>query len=422
VTFRPQFALVCVYSLATTLAAGTLLPVLPLYVRGPLDGGDIAVGIVMSGALLVAALAQPVLGRLADRRGRRLLLLGGPLVFSSFVAFFPLASDPAALFAARAAAGVGDAACIVGSVTMINDLAPEGRRGEAYSLYSLAAWAGLGLGPVIGDFVHRAWSFDAVWIVAIGLSLSGAALALALPETRPQTTRARPAFALFNRAAAIPGIVIALEMFGFAALVVFSPLYARELGMQGAGLVLLVNAAVLVAMRVLGRRLPDRVGPRRAASAGVLLAAGGIGLAAALVAMRVLGRRLPDRVGPRRAASAGVLLAAGGIGLAAALGSPAGLYLGAAVFGAGHALLYPALFLLAVGRAREDERSAALGSLKALEGLGFAAGAAFIGLVASLGGYGVAFAAGAAITAAGLIPLRTLLPSSRLERPAVEVR
>ena len=128
-TFRPQFALVCVYSLATTLAAGTLLPVLPLYVRGPLDGGDIAVGIVMSGALLVAALAQPVLGRLADRRGRRLLLLGGPLVFSSFVAFFPLASDPAALFAARAAAGVGDAACIVGSVTMINDLAPEGRRG-----------------------------------------------------------------------------------------------------------------------------------------------------------------------------------------------------------------------------------------------------------------------------------------------------
>jgi MFS family permease len=268
---------------------------------------------------------------------------------------------------------------------MINDLAPEGRRGEAYSLYSLAAWAGLGLGPVIGDFVHRASSFDAVWIVAIGLSLSGAALAFALPETRPQTTRPRPAFALFNRAAAIPGIVIALEMFGFAALVVFSPLYARELGMQGAGLVLLVNAAVLVAMRVLGRRLPDRVGPRKAASAGVVLAAGGIGLAAAL-------------------------------------GSPAGLYLGAAVFGAGHALLYPALFLLAVGRAREDERSAALGSLKALEGLGFAAGAAFIGLVASLGGYGVAFAAGAAITAAGLIPLRTLLPSSRLERPAVEVR
>ena len=383
--FRPQFALVCIYSLATTLAAGTLLPVLPLYVRGPLDGGDVAVGLVMSGALLVGALAQPILGRLADRRGRRLLLLGGPLVFSSFVAFFPFADDPAALFALRAAAGVGDAACIVGAVTMVNDLAPDSRRGEAYSLYSLSAWAGLGLGPVIGDFVHRATSFDAVWVVAIGLSLSGALLAVTLPETRPQTARPRRAFALFSRYAAIPGAVIALEMFGFAALVVFSPLYARELGMQGAGLVLLVNAAVLVAMRVLGRRLPDRVGPRRAASSGVMLAAGGIGLAAAL-------------------------------------GSPAGLYLGAAIFGAGHAILYPALFLLAVGRAPEDERSAALGSLKALEGLGFAFAAAFIGLAASLGGYGVAFAVAAAITATGLIPLRVFLPGSRLERPALEVR
>lgn len=382
---RPAFALVCLYSLLTTLASGSLLPVLPLYVRGPLDGGDVAVGIVMSGALLVGALAQPVLGRLADRRGRRLLLLGGPLVFCSFLALFPVASDPAALFALRAAAGVGDAACIVGAVTMVNDLAPDRRRGEAYSLYSLSAWAGLGLGPVIGDFVHRATSFQAVWIVAIALSLSGVAAALALPETRPETSRPRPAFALFSRYAAIPGAVIALEMFGFSALVVFSPLYAKELGMEGAGLVLLVNAAVLVAMRVLGRRLPDRVGPRRAASAGVLLAAGGLALAAAL-----------ER--------------------------PAGLYLGAAIFGAGHALLYPALFLLAVGRAPDDERSAALGSLKMLEGLGFAVGAAFIGLTASLGGYGVAFGVGAAITALGLVPLRTLLPRSRLERPAVEVR
>ena len=73
--FRPAFALVCLYSLLTTLASGSLLPVLPLYVRGPLDGGDVAVGIVMSGALLVGALAQPVLGRLAHgpaRRGRGL--------------------------------------------------------------------------------------------------------------------------------------------------------------------------------------------------------------------------------------------------------------------------------------------------------------------------------------------------------------
>lgn len=374
---RPAFGLICLYSFSTGLASAALLPVLPLYVRGPVDGGDVAVGVVMSGGLLVAALAQPSLGRLADHRGTRLLLVGGPLVFGSFVALFPFAGSPGGLFWLRALAGVGDAACMVGALTVVNDLAPDERRGEAYSIFSLSIWAGLGLGPVVGDLVHRTHSFEAVWHVSIGLSLAGAVAALLLPETRLSRTTERPPFSVFSRWAAIPGVVMALEMFGFAALVVFTPLYARELGMGGAGLVLFVNAAVLVSLRVLGRRLPDRVGAKRSATVGVTLAA--------------LGLALP-----------------------ALVARPGGLYAGAAVFGAGHALLYPALFLLAVNRATKEERSAALGSLKACEGLGFAGGATLLGVVASLSGYGMVFAVAALATITGLLPLRLL--AARSER------
>ena len=45
-----------------------------------------------------------------------------------------------------------------------------------------------------------------MWIVAIGLSLSGALLAVTLPETRPQISRPRLAFAIFSRYAAIPSV------------------------------------------------------------------------------------------------------------------------------------------------------------------------------------------------------------------------
>jgi len=369
---RPAFGAVCLYSVLTTLAWAALLPVLPLFIQGPLGGGDIAVGLVLSGALLAAALVQPLVGAFADRRGRRLLLFGGPIVFSAAVVSFSFVETPEALFALRLAAGMGDAAFFVGAITLVSDLAPRGRQGEAYSVFSLSSWAGMGLGPVIGDVVLRAYSYEAVWLVCAALSLVALVVALFLPETRPARPPPRSGAWAFSRSAAIPGLVLALEVFGFAALLVFTPLYARELGMDGAGLVLLVNAIVLVSLRIFGRKLPDRLGARRAATAGVTLTA--------------LGLSLP-----------------------AIFAQPAGLYAGAAVFGSGHALLYPALFLLAVGRAPEHERSAAVGSLKACEGIGFAAGAAVLGVVASVAGYGAVFALAAVVTLTGVIPLRSAL-------------
>jgi MFS family permease len=373
---RRSFALVWLYSLLTTLAWAALFPVLPLYVRGPLEGGDVAVGVVMSGAPLIAGMAQPLLGRFADRRGRRLLLIGGPLVFGTFVLLFATAESPAAALAFRTAAGIGDAAFIVGAVTVVNDIAPEGRRGEAYSIFSLSVWAGMGLGPVLADLVLRTDSFTAVWVMCGVLSIAGIATALAVPETRPAAPVERARGRLFNRAAALPGLVLIFEIFGFAALLAFTPLYAKELGMHGAGLVLLVNAVVLLAMRIFGRRLPDQLGPRLSATAGVGISA--VGLA-----------------------------------LPAIVAHPAGLYAGAALFGAGHALSYPALLLLAVTRARADESSAAVGSLKACEALGQALGASLLGVVAAVSGYGAVFALAGAVCAAGLIPLRALAAERR---------
>jgi MFS family permease len=366
---RPAFALTWLYSLLTMLAWAALFPTLPLYVRGPLGGGDIAVGLVMAGAPLIAGIAQPLLGSFADRHGRRPLTIGGPLVFAACVLLFPLAQSPAALLALRLVAGLGDSAFIVGGVTVLNDIAPEGRRGEAYSIYSLASWGGVGLGPVIADVLRHAYSFEAVWLACAGVAVAATAIALMLPETRRPREPAERRPPILVRAAALPGIVLTCEIFGFSALLTFATLYAQELGMAGAGPVLLVNAAVLVAMRVFGRRLPDRLGAGRAAGLGLSLS--GVGLA-----------------------------------VPAVFAEPAALYLGAAVFGAGHALSYPALLMLAVERADPQQSSGAVGTLKACEAVGQAAGATVLGAMAAGAGYGAVFSLAAAATLIGLIPLR----------------
>ena len=62
------------------LAVGAVLPVLPRYVDGPLDGGKIAVGVVIGAYAITGLLLRPFAGRFADRRGRKPAVLIGSLL------------------------------------------------------------------------------------------------------------------------------------------------------------------------------------------------------------------------------------------------------------------------------------------------------------------------------------------------------
>ena len=64
-------------TLVSFLAIGAALPVLPRYITGPLDGGDVAVGVVAGAFAFTAIIARPFGGRLADRLGRKQVALIG---------------------------------------------------------------------------------------------------------------------------------------------------------------------------------------------------------------------------------------------------------------------------------------------------------------------------------------------------------
>ena len=163
-----------------------------------------------------------------------------------------------------------------------------------------------------------------------------------LPETAPSLAVGE-AFApsrLVHPAAVGPGLVLALTVLGFAGLGTFAALYARELGMDGAGVVFLVFSAVVVGTRIIGRQIPDRLGPKRTSGVALVLI------------------------------SAGLLT----IGV---WNVPAGLYAGTVVLAFGQALAFPALMTLAVNGAPASERSSVVGTFTAFTELGFAIGALF---------------------------------------------
>src|SRR6476646_12055404 len=80
-------------ALLAFLAIGAALPVLPGYVRGPLHGSDLAVGIVVGAFAITAVICRPLAGREADRRGRRVVLVAGALAMAIGGALYLLAGS-----------------------------------------------------------------------------------------------------------------------------------------------------------------------------------------------------------------------------------------------------------------------------------------------------------------------------------------
>ena len=127
----PVFVLITLATFAYFVSVGALIPTLPLYVEGPLGGGDVAVGLGIGAFSLSAVLLRPFSGRLSDVRGRRLLLVAGAALVVLSVAGYVLVSTFIPLLLLRLLTGAGEAFFYVGAAAAINDIAPDERRGEA---------------------------------------------------------------------------------------------------------------------------------------------------------------------------------------------------------------------------------------------------------------------------------------------------
>jgi MFS family permease len=374
------FAGVFAVTFSGLLAVGAVLPVLPRYVHGPLDAGNVAVGVVVGSYAVTGLLLRPFAGRLADHRGRKpTVLLGSVLVaFAGFLYLLPLGVP--GLIGARLLLGAGEGTVFTAGSAWIVDIAPPDRRGRVIGLYGLSVWAGLSIGPLIGELLLNASGYTLVWLFAGAAPLVGALIALRLPDPfhpKPADGEHHP---LIAREAIRPGTALALASLGYATVASFVVLHLDARGVGHGAVVFGVFATMVVLTRLIGGDLPDRVGPARVATAAALVEAVGLVI----------------------------------MGVAQTL---AVAVVGALAMGAAFSLLYPSLSLIVVGHVSETRRGAALGTFTAFFDAGIGFGAPLAGIAAALASYEGAFlfAAVVALVAAATIALtissrgRTLL-------------
>lgn len=164
---------VCVFGSFTTLVSlSMLLPFLPLYVRQLGVESTAAViqwsGVAFGATFLGTAATAPLWGRLADRYGRKAMLVRAAIGMAIVMSLIGVVHSVHQLVALRLIAGlVGGYSSA--STVMVGSQAPRERAGWALGILSTGALAGNLVGPLVGGLLPG-------WIGIRGTFFAGGAM------------------------------------------------------------------------------------------------------------------------------------------------------------------------------------------------------------------------------------------------------
>ena len=131
---------------------------------------------IVSGFLLGYVAMLPLIGRIADLRGRTPVLVGALVVFAFGSLITAAAYDLGSLVTGRFLQGVGGGGLVPVTLALVADLYPADRRGVPLGVVGAVQELGSVLGPLYGAVVlaFGTWR-DIFWInLAVGLVLAAA--------------------------------------------------------------------------------------------------------------------------------------------------------------------------------------------------------------------------------------------------------
>jgi len=287
--------------------------------------------VAMSFLLMAAAFLVPF-GRVADLYGRKRVFLYGLIVYTVFSFLSATSTSPILIIFYRAFQGVGGAMIFATATAILTSVFPLGERGKALGINAASIYLGLSLGPFLGGlmtqslgwrslFIFNAvigliaitivfWKLDGEWaeakgekfdligsttyglaliVMMYGMSLLPYGLGLLLVSLG---VLGLMIFIVWESRMRNPVLNISLfrnnVTFAFsnlAALINYSATFAvgyllslylqnvKGLSPQDAGMILLVQPAVMAISSPVAGRLSDKIEPRILASIGMALTA-----------------------------------------------------------------------------------------------------------------------------------------------------
>jgi MFS transporter, Spinster family, sphingosine-1-phosphate transporter len=155
---RTALAVLTALNLLNYIDRSVLNAVQPL-IQNEFHVSDAQVGRLTTVFLIFYTLAAPVMGPLADRYSRRLIIAVGAFAWSAVTLLTAVTYTYQALLVRHTLVGIGEASFVTISPTFVADLFPESKRGRVLGIFYMAIPVGFALGYLIGGYfgTHYGW-------------------------------------------------------------------------------------------------------------------------------------------------------------------------------------------------------------------------------------------------------------------------
>src|SRR6266404_4959253 len=167
---------------------GMVVPVRVLYAES--RGASLAIiGAMASSYLISNFLFQYPSGWLADRWGRKPMMMLSLFFQAALSAVYLLISDPLMFVFLRFAEGAAAAVFLPSARALINDAIPAKNRGEAFGIFSAFFNTGFLLGPALGGLLATT-GYATSYIGAVIFRLLAAIIVITMVRVRPRSEQA----------------------------------------------------------------------------------------------------------------------------------------------------------------------------------------------------------------------------------------
>lgn len=334
------------------------IPVLPQYVL-KLGGSEAMVGIVGGAFGLSSIIVRPWFGRLADQKGRKLMMMIGSGAFAILFLGFGRVTNPWGLVALRLAHGLCLALYLAASAAYIADYAPKDRRGEVLGIYQSARVISMAIFPAIGIYVLKSAGgnystlFLATFIVALVCFFIMVPIR-DMPASAAKGLKINLAKVFTQKVLFLCSLMLFGGSLVYGAILTFMPIFAEKRGVINYGIFFTIYAVATFFCRVLVGKATDKIGRRKVIIPFAILIAISVALFPLMHGYALL-----------------VLISV--------------------LFGFGYGALVPSLTALVIDFVKPEERGPALGFFSSFVELGITIGAMALGFMVTAWGYEVTF-------------------------------